>query len=347
MTRLGVKTENPAGNGEIATRRVEESPWTEKEPSPTPTNDGERVSSGLDDPESDESGDEDDTDMFTDPPRPYPLLDPRHKFAPFKDSLVDVAYAAFSPVLQHKISSQRRWNDKKPPSPPATRYGSTADLGAPLGAEKGDLGETDADADGFVTEQIPTAAKPGLACPYFAHDSTRHKDCLQHDLRRIIDVKRHLWAAHRRPYYCPICSTIFDTAKVCDSHIRGRQCQRRPSLKPEGLSKDQLDQLDQLNQLTQSPDPWQSEKRDWFLIWDVVFPDQERPSPYLSNTIESVQAVGWLREYWERHGQCIIEDVLNKRGIYDGESRQEERNLAALQGLVLEDMIGRLLVGTR
>ncbi|KAK3344209.1 hypothetical protein B0T25DRAFT_573160 [Lasiosphaeria hispida] len=295
-----------------------------------------------DDDDDDDDGnddDDDDTDMFTTPSRRYPLLDPYHRFACFKDSLVDVALAGFSPVLQH-LSERRRWNDKTPPSPPMTRCGSTADL-----AEIGDLMRTTNNTNGFVTEQI-SPAKLGLACPFFAHNPTKHRSCLKQDLRSIIEVKRHLWTTHRRPYYCPICGIIFDTSGGCNNHTRRRQCQHRTFPKPGGLSKYQLDQL---GQLAHPPNQWQSEKLQWFLIWDTVFPGdgQPPPPPYLSNAIDSVRRLGWLRDYWEGNGQRVLEDALSQEGIYEHRLPREKRNLKALQGLVLEKMMDRLLDATR
>lgn len=62
-------------------------------------------------------------------------------------------------------------------------------------------------------------AKP-LACPFYKRDPKQHQVCGKYKLRRIKDVKQHIYRLHYNPeLYCPRCRLKFECFSKRDHHI--------------------------------------------------------------------------------------------------------------------------------
>ncbi len=89
------------------------------------------------------------------------------------------------------------------------------------------------------TKEIPSLAasqvrgftarnKPLLACPFYKWDAHKYHDCLRYGLRRIKDVKQHVYRRHTKPdLYCAVCYQVFSSADARDAHVRGMDCSQR------------------------------------------------------------------------------------------------------------------------
>ncbi|KAH8742968.1 hypothetical protein F5883DRAFT_665972, partial [Diaporthe sp. PMI_573] len=142
-----------------------------------------------------------------------------------------------------------------------------------------------------------------LACPFQKRDPIRHQRCFGALLRRIKDVKQHVYRCHSNPeYYCATCYQIFDTPAKRDSHSRQRACQTvdHPSFEQfMGINGDQRKKLSDKSIRTMS------EEEQWYQIWDVLFPNGERPrSAYQGDLLKDLVPV--LRQKWTCQSSTII-----------------------------------------
>ncbi|KAK1462075.1 hypothetical protein CMEL01_14042 [Colletotrichum melonis] len=126
-----------------------------------------------------------------------------------------------------------------------------------------------------------------FACHFYAHDTVAHECCRHYKFDEVRDIKRHLTEEgrgnHRQPIHCVICFSIFTTFAERSAHIRSQTC--RPGVcdfDASGLNEDQIASIRGLKKSR-----GEDEKEFWFKIWDIVFPDQQRPaSPYSDDVDE-------------------------------------------------------------
>ncbi|KAK8073183.1 Vegetative incompatibility protein HET-E-1 [Apiospora phragmitis] len=187
-----------------------------------------------------------------------------------------------------------------------------------------------------------------FACPFYVRDKEHHLRCLTRaDLRTIRDLKKHLWTAHRQPYYCPTCGTTFGRASARDEHIKTRTCSLQQwKGAPQGLSEGQLQQL-----AAKRCESSTSEVDQWYGIWHLIYPRTDRtdmPSPpnaprtpYLAGNLEFAVCV--VRSYWAKEGKQVIADFLEQRNLRDYDVPDEERNLSALYQLTLDNLVDQVV----
>lgn len=147
---------------------------------------------------------------------------------------------------------------------------------------------------------------PPLACPFQKHDPIRYRDCLKLKLLRIKDVKQHLRRRHKQPdYYCSRCYTIFDESQQRDEHTRLALCEKKPMPNFGGITAKQD------KELCANADRTLGVEKQWFQVWDTVFPGQRKPqSAFLNNYTE--ETVSLLRETWNKRRSEIL-DCLSGR----------------------------------
>ncbi|KAH8896303.1 hypothetical protein GQ53DRAFT_819418 [Thozetella sp. PMI_491] len=196
----------------------------------------------------------------------------------------------------------------------------------------------------FVGRQPPKKRKASavnqertLACLFYKHNKIQHIDCLRHTLRRVKDVKQHLWRKHRQPQlYCPICYQVFTSRPHHDFHIQSRNCMARDRPIWDGISENLREEL------SRRVEAGISEEEQWFSVWDVVFPGEDRPrTAYLKGQLEEL--IEMLREYWGASGQEVISTVLAERGLLNWDMLSEERDLSILLPQLLRDLISTIL----
>jgi len=122
------------------------------------------------------------------------------------------------------------------------------------------------------------------ACPFYKSNPRKHHHCLRYDLHRIKDVRQHIDRRHRNPeLYCARCFQLFSTEQVRDAHARVAKCLVRPPPLDffEGVSEKQR------RQIIQNASRGNTPAEQWYRIWDVVSPGEDRPlSPYVGNYLE-------------------------------------------------------------
>lgn len=144
-----------------------------------------------------------------------------------------------------------------------------------------------------------------FSCPFFKKDPLRHKDCLGFSLRRIQDVKQHLFRKHyNSSIYCPICRQDFSDFNQRDNHIRQRVCtEHSPCRMDHSIGLIPPDKQERLRARVRG-----SEEELWYRIWEILFDDAPPPAtPYQSTIIEEV--VDIMQVFWEQHCQKIMSDV--------------------------------------
>lgn len=178
-----------------------------------------------------------------------------------------------------------------------------------------------------------------FACPFYLRNPSQHRACIRDDLRRIIDVKRHLWARHRRPYDCPVCGATFDAPAACDNHIRRGECTQTEA---QNLAPAEAVSEDQLQLLAQPPSPGCSNNQQWEDIWRIVFP-RDRPLSQAARQDAFLRQAVAVRNFWDEQGATIIAQVLLETPSEPENLRKRDKR--ALWDTVLVAMIDKLVAG--
>ncbi|KAH8897399.1 hypothetical protein GQ53DRAFT_743109 [Thozetella sp. PMI_491] len=275
--------------------------------------------------ECDDSG-EDDMQLFMVPPPTQLQLDPDHTFATVKDELTEHALDEFPHYLSSNSYSKRA---KKETTGSASKRRKSESFDAHVEIQK----PTDLEDEDMVVVGYRKLCRPALACPFYRRNPAKYRECLKTaHLPDIKALKQHLWTDHRRPYFCSVCRTIFETAAACSDHVRRRECTEREEPEIEGITEDEVQGL------AHKLNPSLSLQDRWFHIWDIVFPGEEHPlQPCLSGNLETLVCL--LREFWAEHGEELTSEFLDARKMLEYSVQDEERNLKALYVTVLEQLI--------
>lgn len=176
---------------------------------------------------------------------------------------------------------------------------------------------------------MPDEADNGrsFVCPFYLRNRHTGRNCLQHNFKRICDVRQHLRRVHLQPRHCATCGQIFDNdpnESRLNSHIAARRCRRQRFFIP-GITADQDRRI---ATSTQHSVRRHAAER-WFDIWGVIFPSEPAPrSPYSSGEPPFVQRLLDIREtitsgqvralvpsrFWTNNGQnqpSISDDFIN------------------------------------
>ena len=175
-----------------------------------------------------------------------------------------------------------------------------------------------------------------FACPFLKKDLRRYGSCCSYQLRRIRDVKQHLGRKHSLPPYCPICYMEFADEDERDDHVRVRTCneESRATQKPEGMTDAQKRQLGKKSL------PSQTSSEQWFAIFDILFPGQERPqSPYMNMDRSMLRAAIAYQEFLEERGADLLADFLARQGVLSSRLPNLRQDLATFQRQVVREGI--------
>ncbi|KAI0415038.1 hypothetical protein F5X98DRAFT_377170 [Xylaria grammica] len=165
-----------------------------------------------------------------------------------------------------------------------------------------------------------------LACPFHKKDPQQHQICSKYTLRRIKDVKQHIYRHHCKPeLYCPRCSQSFKCSNERDLHIRESGC-----ILKEVPSFDGAISESQRKELKDCGSRGTSKQEQWTELWKVIFPGVNPPrSPYIEN--DQAELLSCLRSYWDENADQIISGSLGKR------------NLESVNCTVIRDSVNALL----
>ncbi|KAF4977297.1 hypothetical protein FZEAL_6185 [Fusarium zealandicum] len=198
--------------------------------------------------------------------------------------------------------------------------------------EEEDRSETD-----FVMVSLPRRTKRHfhLACPYHLSDPEKYHGCLlQYDHRSIDGLIDHIKRHHAKPFYCPICSEVFDTVIHRDNHILKQTCEIRDLQQIDGVNHYQRAML-------VKGDKWQlDETKRWQRIWATVFPSQPSPSPYLDQGYGLTASMA--RDFWDAYGWQCLSEFLGGQGLLEEYQVLDERSQDALSKVALGDLLKEL-----
>lgn len=159
-----------------------------------------------------------------------------------------------------------------------------------------------------------------LACPFWKRDSEVHRKCYRYALSRIRDVKQHLHRCHITPWRCVRCGETFSNEETRNNHWRAEPvCQIREVVTHD-LSETQL------KALAKKSNPKLTEEDQWFIIWDIVFPEITRPSsPYIDSELS--EDLSQFREFWQNHGPDILTRTVDLSSLHDMSEEQKQQYL--------------------
>jgi hypothetical protein len=174
--------------------------------------------------------------------------------------------------------------------------------------------------------------RPRLACPFYKKDPIKHRECLGKVISTIAYLKQHLKRYHQLPLYCSVCKTIFPNETDRDRHSEARSCDLRTDIVHDGVTTDQR------KLLAKRVPPAVGEARQWFGIFDILFPEflPQPKSAYinadLSADMESFQ------DFIPLSGPDIILEVMASRGLrIFSDSLHEADDIATFARIVLSD----------
>ncbi|KAI3331763.1 hypothetical protein HD806DRAFT_478222 [Xylariaceae sp. AK1471] len=148
-----------------------------------------------------------------------------------------------------------------------------------------------------------------LACPFHKKDPQRHQECGKYTLRRIKDVKQHIYRLHCKPeLYCSRCFQNFKGANERDQHIRGGGCTLKEVPNLDGIISEH-----QRKELKDCSSRGTSKQQQWMELWEVIFPGGRPPrSPFIDNG--QAELLSSLRSYWDDNAGEIITRFLGDLG---------------------------------
>ncbi|KAI1174929.1 hypothetical protein F4777DRAFT_354452 [Nemania sp. FL0916] len=160
---------------------------------------------------------------------------------------------------------------------------------------------------GFERHNRDSGRQKSLACPFQKKNSRDYKSCSKYTLRRIKDVKQHIYRHHCKPeLYCPRCSQNFKSPTERDNHIRDAGCMLKEMPNPDGIITD-----NQRKELKNYKSRGMSIEQQWVELWKVIFPGAVPPrSPHIGN--DHAEMLSCLRTYWDDNAGGIIARSLSE-----------------------------------
>ncbi|KAI0532307.1 hypothetical protein GGR58DRAFT_188566 [Xylaria digitata] len=149
---------------------------------------------------------------------------------------------------------------------------------------------------------------PQFACPFYKNDPQRHQICSKYTLRRIKDVKQHIYRHHCKPeLYCPRCSQNFKCSNERDNHIREAGCEIKEMPSSDGIISE-----NQKKELKDCGGRGTTKVKQWMELWKVIFPGANEPrSPYIGN--DQAELLACLRRFWDGNANQILSASLGEQ----------------------------------
>ncbi|KAK5633659.1 hypothetical protein RRF57_009373 [Xylaria bambusicola] len=144
-----------------------------------------------------------------------------------------------------------------------------------------------------------------LACPFHKKDPQRYRACGKYTLRRIKDVKQHIYRLHCRPeIYCSLCFEKFKSSDERDCHTREGRCTKKAVPIADGTISE-----DQKRKLKDCGSRGMSKQQQWMKLWEVIFPKVKHPgSPYAEN--DQAAMLSRIRDFWGDNAREFITRFL-------------------------------------
>ena len=220
------------------------------------------------------------------------------------------------------------------PSESSSKKRPTASRGTGLDDDRDDDRDDEFGESVKTGKRRCTTANNNLtfACPFSKKDAMFYRGCYRYRLTRIRDVKQHIGRKHQKPIYCPRCGQVFLNEEARDDHAQDDiRCERRRPVRFDGITEVQKRQLSK-----KAPSNLSAEKQ-WYAIFDVLFPGHHpRPeSPYTNASL--LQDTSQYQEFALQNAPTVIARALQMSGIVETGQPGEERDRAALLETLVRD----------
>ncbi|KAI0543317.1 hypothetical protein F4679DRAFT_128665 [Xylaria curta] len=165
-----------------------------------------------------------------------------------------------------------------------------------------------------------------LACPYWKLNSKEHRNCGTLKITAIKYVKQHLIRSHTPKYYCQRCFMVFKDSQSFEAHLSSEPvCPRAPKGHAIGIITPE-----KREDLSRRSNPNLSEEEQWFVIWDILFEGQTRPSSaYVDLTLS--EELRSFREFWSKEGPEILMKELDSGNVWSSAEQREVQGRSLLQ----------------
>ncbi|ROW16488.1 hypothetical protein VPNG_02718 [Cytospora leucostoma] len=295
-------------------------------------------------PVAEEVTEEDDDPEATETESPWPsiysadtpIMDENHHLTPFKKDFLEVVLLAFAQFRQTSPGKTNERTDGQPSSPvDSSQRGQGKNTSSnsgkrPLSSSGSNTGSGGTTTSGRSSKRRSVDRRFTFACPFAKKDPLRYRGCYHMILTRIRDVKQHITRCHYLPVYCPRCMESFDDESTRDMHIRSISCEERPFVQFEGCSKSQREQLS--NRVSQKLPP----EKQWFTVFDILFPGHPHPSTPLVDR-EIFEPMSAFRDFMTDQGPTLMLDFFKTKGVALNCQPQEERDLLSLQQTIIRE----------
>ncbi|KAI1632581.1 hypothetical protein F4809DRAFT_626881 [Biscogniauxia mediterranea] len=168
-----------------------------------------------------------------------------------------------------------------------------------------------------------------LACPYWKRDPEKYRSCYRLTHKHIRNVKQHLNRRHTPSFYCARCFQVFDDSQRYEAHnLNAMPCFRSPGSQLEGIT------IEQSRNLSKKFNRWHTEEKQWFAIWDILFPGVKKPcSAYVDSGFS--EDMSSFYEHLANRGPNILMDELNSSGIWSlSEDQRDVRGRHIVEGVI-------------
>jgi len=168
-----------------------------------------------------------------------------------------------------------------------------------------------------------------ISCPFYRLDPVNFGRCVKYEMKRVKDVKQHLFRVHFRSSSPPPMRSC--PRKDCQNRRKkGPEAIRLPPDGPPGyISKEQKERLAALS-VARGMTGGAAETHGWFEIWEILFPDRSRPSTqrvFVGNAVQ--EAVFVLESVWRSNKESLLSDIVDTTSTpVAGENLQRYRRSA-------------------
>ncbi|KAK4466011.1 hypothetical protein QBC42DRAFT_151336, partial [Cladorrhinum samala] len=176
------------------------------------------------------------------------------------------------------------------------------------------------------------AERPQLACPFWKFNPRKHKSCFLKKLDDVSRVKQHLTRTHYRSSYCPRCFAVLEDDVAVSVHLDPVTCvpkQHDFSLMTNG----------QHQRINRRSNTKQSEQEKWYAVWDILFPEQSRPSsPYIDPRLS--EDLSRFIDHAKLHGPAMIAaQVRSERTAWPaGSGESEKESVPTLEQVISQGL---------
>ncbi|PQE04295.1 Het and ankyrin domain protein [Rutstroemia sp. NJR-2017a BBW] len=159
-----------------------------------------------------------------------------------------------------------------------------------------------------------------FSCPYLKWNPIKYSSCCVKIFSRISDVKQHLRRKHTPKRYCQVClKTNFENEESLNAHNRTGLHSWRDPATLEGISYDQREKLSKKSK------HGTSEEDKWFMIWEILFSRDKRPTSVYIDTDLTLE-MRQFQAYCERRGPVLMtEQIESDQAWLSLETTREQR----------------------